>query len=43
MMRSGVLLRNFEMFGNVVKLYLERLIHLLNRNKNYGDNGKIKS
>ena len=38
---SGVVLTNFEVFGNVVKHCLECLIYLLYQNK--GENGEIKS
>ena len=41
--RSGVFLTKFEVFGYPMKHWLECLIYLLNRNKNEGVNGEVKS
>ena len=41
--RSGVFLTKFEVFGYPMKHCLECLIYLLNRNKNEGVNGEVKS
>ena len=40
--RSGVFLRKFEMFGNMLKHCIKCLLYLLNRNLNYkGENEDV--
>ena len=39
--RSGVFLKRFEVFGNVLKHCIKYLIYLLNQNLNQGENEDV--